>query len=78
MKDKTNTATAIPNNRPPSPFTSIPSLVKCIMIAPLISPRLKIAPIHTVFGTNINIAANNSNTPIRILPLGSKPTSEKM
>ena len=68
---------SVPNNTPPSPFTSMPNCVKCIIIAPPIKPSVRVAPAQTVLGINNKIPAISSKTPIPILPNGSKPTFSK-
>ena len=53
---------------PPSPLTSIPNSVKCITIAPKITPIDSEAPIHTVLGMSNKIPAISSKHPMAIRP----------
>ena len=52
-------------------MTSIPSLVKCPITAPIIKPTLIKAPKNLRLGINNNSEAINSATPTPILPKGS-------
>lgn len=61
------------NNCPPSPFDCIPITVRCETIAPLIKPILKTAPINIVAGTNSNMPAISSITPVLIPPRVQPP-----
>lgn len=68
-----NTMIASINNWPPSPFDSIPIIVRCASMAPDISPIPSNAPIKTVAGISNKILAHNSMIPVPILPQGSTP-----
>ena len=59
------------NSSPLSPWTSIPSKVRWLMIAPVIMPRARTAPAHTKRRVRSRIAAINSSTPDPIRPHGS-------
>ena len=69
---------AVANKTPLSLFISTPSFVKCIKMAPLITPNVSIAPIQTVLVISNKIPAISSKTPMPILPKGSKPTLSKI
>src|SRR5512144_3012770 len=74
----TNTVTASPNNKPPSPLTTIPSLVRWLKIAPVIVPKASTAPIVTVEGIISRITATSSTAPEPNRPHGSSQSVEKM
>ena len=61
-------------NKTASPPKLIPNLVRWKKMAPDIKPNPMMAPINVVRGININMEANNSPTPVPILPHGSMPS----
>src|SRR5690242_4329102 len=72
------TASASANSSPPSFMTTIPSFVKWLTIAPLMTPSDSIAPQVTVLGVSNSTDAINSTTPDPIRPHGSNPSVLKM
>lgn len=63
---------------PPSPCISIPKNNKCDKIAPAMIPKASNAPKSDVLFHNRIMPANNSITPVPILPQGSKPKFENI
>ena len=73
-----NTTKASMNRVPPSSWTSIPSIVRWLSIAPLITPNPRKAPNQVNPGTKSKMEAANSVIPDAYLPHGSIPTVSKM
>lgn len=72
------TVTAYRNNWPPSFWTSIPRMAKCIPMAPAIKPNANPAPNQAVTVTKSKPDAISSITPVPIRPQGSIPTVVNM
>src|SRR3954470_4624839 len=66
----TNAVSARPNSRPPSPFTSIPSTVRWVRIAPAIEAIASPAPTGASAGMNSSSDAISSVTAEPIRPHG--------
>src|SRR6266851_4053052 len=76
--EQTNTLSASTNSSPLSPWTSMPSTVKWLSMAPAITPMARSDPSQVNRGVRIRIAAISSTTPDPMRPHGSAPTFVKM
>src|SRR5271165_2355022 len=73
-----NTVRAKANNRPLSPCTSMPRIVRWLRIAPAMTPNASSEPNQVNRGVSSKIAAISSTTPEPMRPQGSAPTFVKM
>src|SRR5712691_4482707 len=75
--EQTNTISASANSSPLSLWTSMPSTVRWLKMAPAITPMARSDPRHVNRGVRIRIAASSSTTPDPMRPHGSAPTFGK-
>src|SRR5713101_843877 len=76
--EQTKTVSASAKSRPLSPWTSMPSTVRWLRMAPAITPIARSDPSQVNRGVRIRIAAISSTTPDPMRPHGSAPTFVKM